>query len=142
MTIYDHYEKEKDRVYKINNFLFLNVGSHGNGDEKVVYNKFMERYNYLKKFPEEIEVEFIPIDSNLYRFHPWGHLLTSTLTLVSGVLFIQKNYKKYYCVSAGYSYDEILKFFKVDLEEDISIFDGELLPLLSTESIEFISDGN
>lgn len=140
-TIYDHYELEKDPVYKINSFLFLNVGSHGCGEEEVVYSKFMKRYNYLKKFPEELGLAFIPLNSNLYEFHPWGHQLTCSLTLTSGILMLQKKYNKYYCSSLGWSYLEILEYYKDDLGKDIAIFDPILLPLLSTESLELIADG-
>lgn len=140
-TVYDHYELEKDKKYKINSFLFLNVGSHGSGDEKEVYSKFMKRYDFLKKFPEEIGLEFVPVNSNLYKFHPWGHQLTCTLTLVAGVLIMQKRYNKYYCSSLGWSYLELLEFYKDDLGKDIAIFDPILLPLLSTESLELIADG-
>jgi hypothetical protein len=140
-TVYDHYELEKDKKHKINSFLFLNVGSHGNGDEKEVYSKFMKRYDFLKKFPEEIGLEFIPVNSNLYKFHPWGHQLTHTLTSVSGILILQKKYCKYYYASAGLSYIESFKFFEEWLEHDIGIFDPILLSLLSTESLELVSDG-
>ena len=140
-TIYDHYELEKDSVYKINSLLFLNVGSHGWDKEEVIYSKFMKRYNYLKKFPEEIGLEFIPVDSNLYKFHPWGHQLTCSLTLAAGVLFVQKKYSKYFCASLGWSYLEILEYYKDDLGKDIAIFDPILLSLLSTESLELIADG-
>ena len=140
-TIYDHYELEKDSVYKINSLLFLNVGSHGWDKEEVIYSKFMKRYNYLKKFPEEIGLEFIPVDSNLYKFHPWGHQLTCSLTLAAGVLFVQKKYSKYFCASLGWSYLEILEYYKDDLGKDIAIFDPILLSLLSTELLELIADG-
>lgn len=140
-TIYDHYELEKDSLYKINSLLFLNVGSHGWDKEEVIYSKFMKRYNYLKKFPEEIGLEFIPVDSNLYKFHPWGHQLTHTLTSSSGILLLQNLYKKYYYASTGWNYLECFEFYKVELEKDIGIFDPILLPLLGTESLEIISDG-
>ena len=141
-TIYDHYEIESDSDYKINSFLFLNVGAHGSNDEMKVKEKFITRYDYLKKFPEEIGLDFIPVDSNLFSFHPWGHQLTCTLTLASGIIFMQRHYNKYYCASLGWSYLEILKYSETDLDRDIAMFDPILLPLLSTESLELIPDGN
>lgn len=140
-TIYDHYELEENNEYKINSFLFLNVGSHGNGEEEIVYSKFMKRYKYLKKFPEELGLEFIPLNSNLYEFHPWGHQLTHTLTSVSGILILEKLYRKYYYASAGLSYLEIFENYQYYLEKDIGILDNILLSLLSTESTELIADG-
>jgi len=141
-TIYDHYVLESDEEYKINTFLFLNVGSHGFNNEDKVFNKFNARYNHLKKFPEEIGLDFIPLDSNLYKFHPWGHQKTHTLTSVSGILVFQKIFKRYYYASSGINYDDMLKNAYKFREIDIGEYcDPIILPLLSTESTEIISDG-
>jgi len=140
-TIYDHYQLETNQDNRINNLLFLNVGSHGTFDVERIRSKFTSRYNYLKQFPYEIGLELISIDSNLYEFHPWGHQLTCSLTMVSGILLMQKHYQKYYCSSLGWSYLEILQYYQTDLNKDISILDPVLLTLLSTESLELIPDG-
>lgn len=107
-TIYDHYVCENNPDYKINSLLFLNVGSHGFLDEAKVQKKFRARYQYLKQFPEEIGLDFIPVDSNLYLFHPWGHQKTHTLTSVSGILFMQKLFSRYYYASAGLNYKDAI----------------------------------
>lgn len=144
-TIYDHFELEQSPSHKINSFLFLNVGSHGGGEQEdrleFAKKKFQVRYNYLKKFPEEIGLDLIPLDSNLHAFHPWGHQKTCTLTMVSGILLLEAFFKKYYCASLGWSYSEIFQYYKTDLDKDIAMFDPALLPLLSTESLDFIPDG-
>jgi len=144
-TIYERYELEKDPDYRINSFLFLNVGSHGPGgsDEEEIFARklFHNRYNYLNALPNELGLDFIPLDSNLHSFHPWGHQLTHSLTTVSGVLILQNTYSKYYCASTGLSYSLLLKFFEVYQNRDIAIFDPMLLSLLSTESLELIPDG-
>ena len=144
-TIYDRYELEKDPDYKINSFLFLNVGSHGigNTEEERIFarTKFHNRYEYLSAFPNEIGLDFIPLDSNLHSFHPWGHQLTHTLTAVSGVFIMQNLFSKYYFASTGFSYLELLKYYEAYLNRDVAIFDPTLLPLLSTESLELIADG-
>lgn len=141
-TIYDHYELEKDPDYKINSFLFLNVGSHGLGDKIKVEEKFNKRFNYLKQFPDEIGIDFIPLNSNLHYFHPWGHQKTHTLTSASGVLILQGLYKRYYYASSGVDYDDMLKNAYKYREFSIGEYcEPILLPLLSTESCEFISDG-
>lgn len=144
-TIYDRYELEKDPDYKINSFLFLNVGSHGlgNTEEERIFarNKFHNRHNYLNAFPNELGLDFIPLDSNLHYFHPWGHQLTHTLTAVSGVLVMQNIFNKYYFASMGFSYLELLKYFETYLNRDVAIFDPILLPLLSTETLELIPEG-
>ncbi|RTE64920.1 hypothetical protein EH243_14665 [Amphritea opalescens] len=140
-TIYDRYEKEKDKEFKINSFLFLNVGSHGS-DLVKSQKKFQTRYEHLKPFPKEIGVEFIPLDSNLHQFYPWGHQETYSLTGVSGVLALQNHFSKYYFASAGIDYNSMIKNSYLYKGIDIGIFcEPVLLPLLSTETTEMILDG-
>ena len=142
-SIYDHYELEEDSDYRINSFLFLNVGAHGSTDIDKVRKKFKTCYEYLKRFPEELGLEFVPVDSNLYEFHPWGHQKTHTLTSVSGIMFLQKTYGKYYYASAGLNYESLISSAVEYKDIDIGAFsDPILLPLLSTESLELIPDGN
>lgn len=145
-TIYDHFEMEKDIHFKINSLLFLNVGSHGGSKDleglEAVRVKFVARYSYLKEFTNEIGLDFIPVDSNLHLFHPWGHQKTHTLTSAAGVLLLQKKYNTYYYASSGLDYKDTIKYaYKY---ENISIgafSDPILLPLLSTESLRFVADG-
>lgn len=140
-TIYDLYQKEKDPEIKINSLLFLNVGSHG-ADQKLSQSKFQKRYHHLQDFPTEIGVEFIPVDSNLHQFHPWGHQETHSLTSIAGVLVLQNYFSKYYYSSSGLDYNDIIKSAYSYKGIDIGIFcDPILLPLLSTETIDFIIDG-
>ncbi len=143
-TIYDRLELENSLDYKINSFLFLNVGSHSWGDQKdleFAKNKFQKRYDYLKRFTDEIGLDFIPLDSNLHAFHPWGHQKTHTLTTAAGVLLLEGFFRKYYYSSLGWSYSEIFRYHETYMDSDIAIFDPILLPLLSTESLELIPDG-
>ena len=145
-TIYDRYELENSLDYKINTFLFLNVGSHGWGKsaemQAVARHKFNTRFAYLKQYPDSLGIDFIPVDSNLHTFHPWGHQRTHTLTSVAGVLILQARFRRYYYASSGVDYKEMLrnayKYQDIDIGE---YCDPILLPLLSTESLEFVSDG-
>jgi len=145
-TIYDRYELETSHDYKINKLVFLNVGSHGPGqikeELKLSRQKFYMRYDYLKAFADEIKLEFIPIDSNLHSYHPWGHQKTHTLTSTAGILTIQRHLFRYYYSSSGLDYDKVM-IYSIR-SKDISVgeyCDPILLPLLSTESLEFISEG-
>lgn len=144
-TFFDHYELENNTENRINSLIFLNVGSNGPGrtDEELMaaYNKFCSRYAYLCKFPEELGLDFIPLDSNLHSFHPWGHQLTHSLTTMSAVLVMQNIYRKYFYASGGLSYLELYKFHDLLLKKDTALIDPMLLPLLSTESLAFVSDG-
>jgi len=144
-TVYDRYEMENDPDYKVNSFLFLNVGSHAcgghEGDLNFQEKKFRQRYSYLKRFPDEIGLPFIPLNSNLHAFHPWGHQKTCTLTLVSGLLIMQAEYRRYYISSLGWSYTQMFEFYKTDINKDIAFLDPVVLPIFSTESMELIPDG-
>lgn len=140
-TTYDHYEKEKDPEIRINSFLFLNVGSHGQ-EQDIAKSKFEKRYNYLSRFPNELGLDFIPLDSNLHCFHPWGHAESHTLTSTSGVLAMQNYFRKYYYSSAGLDYRDMIRYASTYREKALGAYcDPILLPLLSTETTEFISDG-
>jgi hypothetical protein len=141
-TIYDHFATEPDPGSRISVLLFFNVGSHGSFHEDMIRDQFSARYEYLKQFTDEIGLDFIPIDSNLYQFHPWSHQRTHTLTSVSAVLFFQKLLRRFYYASTGLSYSEMPVYASKYKDFDIGGFcDPSLLPLLSTESTEFISDG-
>lgn len=142
-TIFDHYEMEEAKDYKINRLLFLNVGSNGNKDKEKVEYKFLSRFNFLKQFPDEIGLDYIPLDSNLYEFHPWGHQKVHTLTSSAGILIMQKEFNKYYYSSSGLNYGGNLDSAKINRDADLGAYsDPILLPLLSTETLEFIADGN
>ena len=86
-------------------------------------------------------MDFISLDSNLHSFHPWGHQLTHSLTTISAVLVMQNMYRKYFYASGGLSYLELYKYHELLLKRDTALIDPMLLPLLSTESLNFISDG-
>jgi hypothetical protein len=142
-TIYDRFELEKSHVNRINSLTFLNVGSHGDKDHiEFAARKFRERFRHLKKFTDEIGLDFIPVDSNLHAFHPWGHQKTHTLTSASGALVLQGRFSKYYYASPGIDYGDMLLYAMHYREKDIGAYcEPMLLPLLSTESLDFISDG-
>lgn len=145
-TIYDWFVQEEDPEYKINHLLFLNVGSHGPGKNAIkleaTRKKFLVRYENLKVFADEIGLDFIPLDSNLHQFHPWGHQKTHTLTSVSGILVFQSLFSRYYYASSGINYDLFFEYAKDYRDVDTGAYsDPILLPLLSTESTQLLSDG-
>lgn len=145
-TIYDRFELETSSAHRINCLLFFNVGSHGPwlSDDAAVRakNNFTERYRWLKRYPDEIGLNHVPVDSNLHAFHPWGHQKTHTLTSAAATLVLQRHFSKYYYASTGVDYKEIFSFADKYKERDIGAYcETSLLPLLSTESIELIADG-
>lgn len=139
-TIYDHYELEEVEDYKIDTLLFFNTGSHGVFSNKNTLNKFRTRYEYLTKYAF---LPFIPLDSNIHKFLeflPSSHIRTVSFTNASGVLALEKGINKYYVASSN-SYYEAIKYGINDLNFCTEDFDSILLPLLSTESISIIADG-
>lgn len=145
-TIYDRFELETSPGYKINSLLFLNVGSHGpwseTGNTTHAVRNFQQRYGQLQKFPEEVGLDYIPIDSNLHAFHPWGHQKTHTLTSVAAIMALQKHFSKYYYSSTGVDYSRVFSFADAYKDKDVGIYcETTLLPLLSTESTRLIADG-
>lgn len=145
-TFYDRHVLEGMPAYKINSLLFFNVGSHGDWlhTESTEYtkNKFRTRYLEIKKFTDEINIDFIDIDSNLHFYHHWWHSNSHSLKAASAILLLQRYYSKYYYPSAGLDYAGTLSFSENYRNFDIGAYcDPILLPLLSTESLDFISDG-
>lgn len=141
-TVYRHYELENDPEFKINSFLFLNVGAHGYDGDEITRTKFNNRYDYLRQYPDEVGVEFIAVDSNLPLFLKWGHQKIHSISGAAGILFLQKYYRRYYYASAGLRYAEAIKYADSYRDIDIGAYsDPIILPLLSTESTELVSDG-
>lgn len=145
-TLYDQFELERRPERRINSLLFLNVGSHGPGEQEEALNgarsKFLARYQYLKQFTDEIGLGFIRLDSNLHSFHPWGHLKTDTLTHAAGVLIVQGHFNRYYYASSGFSYNDQIKMGWRFPEVSVADFcDPIISPLLATESLDFVLHG-
>lgn len=142
-TFYDHYEKEIDEKYKISVLFFFNVGSHGGGGE-VARMRFENRYNYLSSFPKSIGMPYIGVDSNLFDIYlnPWESP-AGALCRACAILLFQRKVSKYFAAGSN-SYQELFWFpFKRNVAfREMTFYDVYLNPLLSTESLEIIDDGN
>jgi hypothetical protein len=140
-TIYDHFTLASNINFRISKLLFFNVGSHGKYKDLSTHKKYQSRFDYLKSFATEVELDFIRLDSNLHKYHVWKHEKTSPLTITAGVLVLQNLFHTYY-ISSSLSYSEIPKFMRYEINKYMhSYSDPILLPLLSTESLQFIPDG-
>ena len=141
-TFYDHYVLENDPEYKINALFFFNVGSHGKFSNPNTIIRFHERFDYLKSFPEEVGIPYIPVDSNIHFFHEkYGHQRTHPMSLIAPLLVFQKVLSKYY-VSNAYNYYEEKKYGMETFNSSMAEFcEFYLLPLLSPVGLEIISDG-
>ena len=81
-TIYEHFAKPSPDGFKLTHLFFFNVGAHGipknPGDMEAIERQFHARYEKLSGFPEESGLPFVPVNSNVHKFHPWGHLEVAT----------------------------------------------------------------
>jgi len=145
-TICDHFVRPTPVGFKLTHLFFFNVGAHGipkdDGDLAAIDRQFRARYEKLRPFPEEVGLPFVAVNSNIHRFHPWGHLEVATLATASAALFLQKGIRRYYVASSGHTYCQLWKFLgdggRPDAIERINML---LLPWLSTESLDLIDDG-
>ncbi len=145
-TIFDHFARPTPEGFKLTHLFFFNVGAHGipkkPGDLEAIDGKFRARYVKLGAFPKEVGLPFVPVDSNVHKFHPWGHLEVATLATVSAALFLQNGIRRYYLASAGHPYIQLWHYLgEPRRPDDIAYLNAFLLPWLSTESLDFIDDG-
>lgn len=140
-TFYDRYVLEKDESYKISALFFFNVGSHGGGGD-IARKRFHVRYDYLKKFPREIGLPYIPVDSNMFDFYHYEWEYDAGIFCrASAILVFQKMLSNYY-VSNTLSYSDLLDGIKEARRHDLaSSMDCVLLPILSTEEVAIHVDG-
>ncbi len=146
-TIYSHWVRPEPEGFKITHLFFFNVGAHGipkkPGDMEAIERQFRARYGKFKAFPEETGLPFVPVDSNVHKFHPWGHLEVATFATVSAVMFLERAIRRYYLASSGHTYRQLWKFLgdggRPDAIERINMM---ILPWLSTESLDLVDDGN
>lgn len=146
-TFYDRYFLEKLPAHKVNSLTFFNVGSNGDwlqhGSTEFTRAKFLTRYESLRPFAAEVGLDFVDVDTNIHFFHDWWHSYSHSLKAAAVVLLLQKHYSKYYYSSAGMNYAGMLANSEYYRNKDVGAYcDPILLPLLSTESLDLVSDGN
>lgn len=145
-TIREHFERPTPEGFKITHLFFFNVGAHGipkdETERLAIERKFQARYEKLKNFPAEVGLPFVPVNSNVHQFHPWGHLEVATLATASAALFLQRGIRRYYLASAGHPYFHLWHYLGMRRRpDDIAYLNPYLLPWLSTESLDFVDDG-
>lgn len=128
-TYFDHVQ-EKGK-HQIKYFTFLNVGSHGDFGGDNARAVFLKRLKSVKSFAHQLDIEIIPIDSNLSEILNMKFQETYNLRNISPVLLLQKLFKNYYYAS-GTRFDH----FKMNRHE-IADTDMLIIPNLSTESTNF-----
>lgn len=135
-SIVQHLVRERDANYRINQFLFHNVGSHGNTSPEASRRLFFQRFEKVKPFTDEVSLDILPVDSNLGEVLPIDFVTMHAPLNASVPLVLQKNIQRYYYASA-YKYADC----GVHGIEDIAYFDPFSFHLLSTEGLDCVSTG-
>ncbi|MGM8364864.1 hypothetical protein ACLIBG_05195 [Virgibacillus sp. W0181] len=132
-TIIDHLNDDCPEGYKINYFTFFNVGSHGDNGGERARDLFKERAEITRKYAEEVNKEFITVDSNISEILMMNFEQTNTLRSLSAVLILQRLFNVYY-----YSSSVPITRFKLN-KKNTNGYDIFNMSMLSTETIRFYS---
>ena len=130
----DYYFNEiKTPHYKVTHLIYNNVGAHG--DNAQIF--FDKRYDFLKKFEEEVNLPFIKIDSNLHEIIDSDFMLSVLPRNVASAMVLQKLFSKYLYASS-YTYKDFLTtdIFKIGYTDPLAC------GLFSTESMECVLAGS
>lgn len=135
-AIVDHFVAENSPSHKISEFLFHNVGSHGDKNYKEARSLFNHRYKELEKFPDLVGVPFVPVDSNIHEVVPIN-FVKSYITLNASVPLVLQNQFQRYFYASSYKYEDC----GVSKTDVIGRFDPIAFHLLSTETLDCVSTG-
>jgi len=135
-AVVQHFAQEKSPEHRVTQFLFHNVGSHGNHDPEADRRLFRQRYELTQPFVKEIGMPTVAVDSNLayvfpIEFMKMHHALNSSVLLV-----LQNKFRRYFYAST-YKYADC----HVAPVKDIAYLDPMALHLLSTEGLDCVSTG-
>ncbi len=135
-VLHDHLSSETPESYRLTHLFFNNVGSHGEWDSKKASDLFEKRFALIEDFARQTGLEFIKVDSNLSDILQMNFEQTHVPRNASAVLLMQKLVSRYY-YSSGFSYEDSF----VAESSAIAHADPIAVPLLSTETLEFIPAG-
>lgn len=142
-TLFDHFENEGDKDYRINSLFLFNCGTHGDYEDPNTFELYEKRYLLNKRVADELGLPIFQINSNLHAFtHKIGEQRLGYFAIWSCILAFEKVIKKYY-VSSSYDYEQIKKYRKQAHDFDMAEFcESYLVPLIRTEQVELINDGS
>lgn len=128
----DYYFDTEDSPYKLTHVTNFDAGASGNSS--TVFNK---RVSNVELYCQETTLNMLKVETNFTSINNFGHQKIHVIRNLSIPLFFQKLFCKYY-YSSAYSYIDS----KIKLNSyDFAYGDPIVIPLLSTENIEFISHG-
>ena len=127
----DYYFDIEDNPYKLTHVTNFHAGA---SESSVVFNK---RLSNAELYCQETTLNMLKVVTNFTCINNFGHQKIHVIRNLSIPLFFQKLFCKYY-YSSAYSYiDSEIK----QNSYDFAYGDPIVIPLLSTENIEFISHG-
>lgn len=136
-SVVQHRAQEESQSHKVSHFLFHNAGSHSTGDHDAARRLFLQRYETLKPFAEEVGIPFVPVDSNVGEVFPVDFIRMHPALNVSIPLVLQNQFQRYYYAST-YKYADC----GVNRTDDIARFDPLAFHLFSTEGLDCVSTGS
>jgi hypothetical protein len=132
----DHFLNERIPHYKITHLLFNNVGSHGKLGADKARKLFLDRYEKIRGFVEDMNIPFIRVDSNIDEFIQLPFIKIHSSLNASVPLILQNLIGKFY-YSAAHKYEDC----RVAPAADIALLDPMAVHLYSTEMLDCISTG-
>ena len=141
-TIYDHFIKETDPVYKINSLFLFNCGTHGDFEDPFTQKLFLERYKRNVNAADELGLPVHLVTSNVHAFtHKIGEQKVGFFAIYSCILSLQNVIFRYY-TSSGLNYPKAKNFRHLYHNFDMAGFcESYLVPLIQNENLELIIDG-
>jgi len=133
----DHFVNEQWPTYRISDFLFHNVGSHGTTNYQEARTLFHQRYDALKKYPELVGVPFVPVDTNIHEIVPTEFVKTY-ITLNASVPLVLQNHFRMYFYASSYKNEDC----GVNNTDIVGRFDPIAFHMFSTETLDCISTGS
>lgn len=139
-TLKDNFFDTEDIDYRIDTLFFFHIGQYGNVKNPKTWQRALNRFSITKKFADEIGVDAIMLNTNLFDFYkPEWEYQVGVLNRIASVLIFQRALKRYY-ISNAYTYGEMIDLAhdRVFLEE---FSDPYIIPLLSPNGLEIVCDG-
>lgn len=128
---------EVPQSHRLTHLIVNNVGAMG--CEAVTGQLFAEAADRARAYAHRVGFEFVEIDSNLCDFYPepLNFQQSHTIRNAAAILLLGKLFRRYY-YSSSFEYSKLY----VGPTYDLSYADPLVLPLLSTEQLEFVSAGS
>ncbi len=129
-TLEKYYFQEKEKKNKIS--FVINSFSGAHADLDIYKNRLIN----IKQYVQKTSLNILEVETNFASFNKINHRLSHIFRNLSVPLIFQKLIKRYL-------YPSTFSYLNTLLKKDMETcqFDPVILPLISTELIDFVSDG-